>query len=297
MRTPTDFYKINLACLKTHQPEAWAAVTSIAAETMGDIITHPGERPNLAVTTKNGDKILLHDTTDEHFALQIVPADAHGVAVLFGMGLGYGALALRTQRPNIRHLVIFELYPGILIQALQCQDLTPLISDPRLILSIGAKPDFSHILAPAALTMKLEFSYILEHRSSFSIDPVAYQELRDNAYEFINACNINGNTLRRFGESFLHNTFCHFKSIHHNLLLENIHGMFKDIPAILVAGGPSLNKNIDQLAKAKGNALIISVDTALPALLAHGITPDIVGAMDAQELAYEKIADLASQAK
>ena len=96
---------------------------------------------------------------------------------------------------------------------------------------------------------------------------------------------------------FFNNTFDNIKSINHNLLLGNLKGVFKDVPAILVAGGPSLNKNIDLIAEAKGKALIIAVDAALPTLLAHNITPDIVGAIDAKELACEKISGLASYAK
>ncbi|MDH3346918.1 MAG: DUF115 domain-containing protein [Desulfobulbaceae bacterium] len=297
MQTSSNFYKNNLASLKKHQPEAWANITTHPPAPMGEIITNSEGLPNLAVTSDTGETILLHDKTDEYFALQIVPKDTHGTVVLFGMGLGYGALTIQQQRPKISNLIIFELYPGIFIQAMHCMDLTPLISDPRLSLSLGAEPDFWRILAPASLAMLLEFSYTLEHQASFSINQAAYQDLHDKAYEIINSYNVNGNTLLRSGEIFLNNTFNHLKSIHHNLFLDTSREAFKNIPAILVAGGPSLNKNIDQLSKAKGQALIIAVDAALPALLAHDIIPDIVGALDGSELAYEKIADLAPRAK
>lgn len=296
MHPTPDFYNKNLTSLKEHQPEAWAAITSTPPSPMGEIITTHGERANLKITTANEENILLHNEADEHSALQIVPEDAQGATILFGMGLGYEALALCAKRKKIRHIIIFEIHPGIFIQALHCHDLTPLFSDPRLTLVIGPDHDFSQKLAPAALTMQLEHSYILKHRPAFSIDPTIYEELHDKIYDLVNKLNINANTLIIFGESFINNMFSHIRSIHHNYLLENLHGTFKNIPAILVAGGPSLNKNIDQLKKAKGKALIIAVDAALPALLAHDITPDIVGAVDPQKLAYEKIAGVASMA-
>lgn len=55
---------------------------------------------------------------------------------------------------------------------------------------------------------------------------------------------------------------------------------FYDIPAIVVSGGPSLNKNIDQIKEAEGKAVIIALGTTLKPLLSHGIHPDFVVAID-----------------
>lgn len=54
----------------------------------------------------------------------------------------------------------------------------------------------------------------------------------------------------------------------------------RDIPGIVVAAGPSLNKNIQELKKAKGKAFIIAVDTAIKPLLAEGIIPDMFAIVD-----------------
>lgn len=56
-----------------------------------------------------------------------------------------------------------------------------------------------------------------------------------------------------------------------------------DIPGIVVAAGPSLNKNIQELKKAKGKALIIAVDTAIKPLLAAGIIPDMFTIVDGKK--------------
>lgn len=55
----------------------------------------------------------------------------------------------------------------------------------------------------------------------------------------------------------------------------------KDIPAIVVAAGPSLNKNIQDLKRAKGRAFIIAVDTAIKPLINAGIKPDMYAIVDA----------------
>lgn len=53
--------------------------------------------------------------------------------------------------------------------------------------------------------------------------------------------------------------------------------------AILVSAGPSLNKNIQELKKAKNKAFILAVDTALKPLLKAGIKPDAFFTIDAQK--------------
>ena len=57
----------------------------------------------------------------------------------------------------------------------------------------------------------------------------------------------------------------------------------RDIPAIIVAAGPSLNKNILELKRAKGKAFIIAVDTAMKPLIKMGIIPDMFAVVDGKK--------------
>lgn len=54
----------------------------------------------------------------------------------------------------------------------------------------------------------------------------------------------------------------------------------RDIPAIVVSAGPSLNKNIKELKKAKNRAFIVAVDTAVKPLVKAGIIPDLYVVVD-----------------
>ena len=56
----------------------------------------------------------------------------------------------------------------------------------------------------------------------------------------------------------------------------------QDVPVIIVAAGPSLNKNIDVLKKAEGKALIIVVDAALRAVYAHHVKANLGISLDAR---------------
>ena len=54
----------------------------------------------------------------------------------------------------------------------------------------------------------------------------------------------------------------------------------EELPAIIVAAGPSLQKNVELLKKAKGRAVIFVVDSAINTVMQHGIKPDFVVTVD-----------------
>lgn len=56
----------------------------------------------------------------------------------------------------------------------------------------------------------------------------------------------------------------------------------KDVPAVLVGIGPSLEKEIKALSAVRNRALIIVTDAALRTLVARGIHPDLVVTLDAK---------------
>lgn len=53
-----------------------------------------------------------------------------------------------------------------------------------------------------------------------------------------------------------------------------------EIPAIVVSAGPSLDKNVHLLKRAKGKAMIVAVDTAASRLMKENIEPDLVITVD-----------------
>lgn len=54
----------------------------------------------------------------------------------------------------------------------------------------------------------------------------------------------------------------------------------KNIPAIIVSAGPSLDKNIHLLKKAKKRAFIIAVDASVRAVINSGVIPDLLCSVD-----------------
>lgn len=80
------------------------------------------------------------------------------------------------------------------------------------------------------------------------------------------------------------------KNIEYLLLSKNpdeLYKKFENMPAVIVAAGPSLEKNIHLLKNLKGKAIILAVDTILSKLLAMGIVPDFVATIERIEQSYD----------
>jgi hypothetical protein len=69
--------------------------------------------------------------------------------------------------------------------------------------------------------------------------------------------------------------------------LDEVKGKFRGYPAIVVASGPSLEKNIDLVQKAQGKAVIIACDASLEALKSHGVNPDAIASIEREESTYK----------
>ena len=63
-------------------------------------------------------------------------------------------------------------------------------------------------------------------------------------------------------------------------LIQQYQNLFKGKPAVVVAAGPSLNKQIKWLKKVENKVLIVACDTGLGILLKHQIVPHIVTALE-----------------
>lgn len=92
---------------------------------------------------------------------------------------------------------------------------------------------------------------------------------------------MNENTVVRFSSVMAENIFRNIVYICDSYKAEQICKVIPlDIPAIIVAAGPSLNKNIKELKRAKNRAFIIAVDTALKPLIKERIIPDLFVTVD-----------------
>ncbi len=283
----------NLALLKRRHPHLFQLIQALEPGKELRSWTAPTGKPNLAVKS-DGEEIALHDPHDPEAEvpgfLQMIGEGSNGVVVLFGMGLGYTPLAILKERPNVRHLFIIEAKPQVFREALRLMDLEPLLSSKKVTIFFPQTWNSDEFLQKAGNLLRLEDIHFLYHLPSFSLDGDTYREIYDQIYSIANSLNIEGATFVGHGDLIVANRFEHLKLAPFQHSFDHLASAYRDVPAVLVAAGPSLDKNVHLLREAKGRAVIFAVDSALPALLRHDVVPDFVTSIDYHPVTYEKIA-------
>lgn len=88
-----------------------------------------------------------------------------------------------------------------------------------------------------------------------------------------------GNSLEDMFEGF-RNNYLNIREYLYGNKISEIKDKFKGYPAIIVASGPSLEKNIHYLPEADGKALIIACDASADACMRQGVKPDAVASIE-----------------
>lgn len=110
----------------------------------------------------------------------------------------------------------------------------------------------------------------------------AYAELANMCQQICEAIQFTQGAIQRSFPTMIKNQLWNMPYIKDAIPLVRLAKRWdRDIPVVLVAAGPSLLKNIEQLKKIEGRAFVFCVDAALTTMLKHDIVPDLVGSTDA----------------
>jgi len=208
----------------------------------------------------------------------------YGIIIsLFGLGSGLFARELIRNKGKMDVLVIYEPSIDIFIHALQNYDISDIIKNETTILTIEGINEFDFRQSLRALVnitnIKSQIQCIHPGYDDLFPEKAIYfwKEIKDT---YIHE-KININTERFFGKRYITNALFNARFIKDSIRLidlkENIN---PDVPAIVVAAGPSVADNIDELRRAKGKAYIFVVDRILDYILDSGIEPDFIVTID-----------------
>lgn len=238
---------------------------------------------NLLYHKINNKWVSLHDPFDPkthvRSFLNKIKVKKTNFVVLFGLGLGYVPLELYTSGDGPGKLIVVERDVECLKRAMEAHSLADVLSNPNVKLIVGV-PESSlymamfHAIEPHFVGAKE--AMLIAWPASVSLDNSYYESARK---AFADATNIwiaeRGNdpydTLVAY-EHFLLNIedYLNYPGAGY------VKDFFEGRPAIVVATGPSLKKNIHLLKQAEGNAVIIAADASLRALHKHGIYPHMI---------------------
>lgn len=253
-------------------------------------------QPNICFQ-KEGGLGYLHDPADSSSSAKIltnpVTLNGNGLLVSFGLGCGYEVRELLMKMDKGTNFVIVEPSAETLRIILEHTDISDILETPNVhFLLWEGKQTASVFFTPfiSSANYKNLATFVISSYVGLFFDRCrdlffAVDDIR-HRFELMDM------TIERFTPIWQKNALANLQSNMDSFFVSDFFGTCKDIPAVIVSAGPSLAKNIAQLKQMEDRVLIISVDTALHALLKHEIRPHFVVSLDGQELVWNKFKNL-----
>lgn len=206
-------------------------------------------------------------------------------APIFMIGLGnvcYLEEVLKaTSKSNV--IVLYEPSFSIFYKQIHRLDIERLFKNRIIVLWVGGindtnlKPLMESVLRGDRVPIMKNF--IVPNYEQICLEQV--HEFEKKLSEVVGNYGMNIGTARQFSGVVANNVFRNANFIRTGYKMQQMTAALpKDIPAIIVSAGPSLDKNIKELKKAKNKAFIVAVDTAIKPLIREGIVPDMFAIID-----------------
>ncbi len=209
--------------------------------------------------------------------------------LIVGVGNPFYLQELVEKTKNRITIVVYEPSLQIFLKFLEMVNLEPWMEKHLLVFWVNGieKMDESHM---KGILQKI-LTYEMLNFSRHFILPNYDKLFPEESLEFIKMCRdialketMQFNTKDVFSEVMVKNLLLNSKYLCDGYKTTQLLDIVpRDIPGIVVAAGPSLNKNIQELKRAKGKAFIVAVDTAIRPLLGAGIVPDMFAIIDAMK--------------
>lgn len=283
-----DVYTKNMEALEMKYPELAERVKSCRIVSY-ELVQMDGCMPNL----RHGllGRFWYEGRLDEYLTNQWkgLKCQDTKVPIFLGFGLGFEPMYYLSkfgESQKIQAAIIVERDIEVFTAAMKVNDISELINKPNIYLFVGIPADELYLLGRELFAKNIrEALFCGTYYPVFSALPM---EIDKDFYlkslgKILESCWDN---LHNFGNDpedsliGLENMLDNISEIASNPGINLLYDKFKNKPAIIVATGPSLKKNIHQLKGLENKALVISVDASLKMLLANGIKPHLVTSLE-----------------
>lgn len=282
-------YNNSLDCLSVSNPHLFKQVNAEIHDANVQLQATKTQYPTVLVQTESGFSALHHPDDPITHCKEIIASaqdlpEKHNI-VLFGFGLGYLPLMLQQNYPNYRNLFILEPSISVFRQALQTVDLSGLLKNPKIHFIVGTDNQIIYQeLLPYVIELMANPPLMITYPPSTSTFPKWFDEAQRQINAVIQFGRSGLATKMKDGPLTLSNLFKNIDVVQESAGIAQLKQQLKNMPAVIVAAGPSLAKNIGQLKAVQDQILIIATDTALETCLQHGISPHYVVTVDPTEL-------------
>lgn len=207
----------------------------------------------------------------------------NSITVLVGLGNGQIVSQIRDKINEEAMLIIYEPSATLFYFVMEHFDISEIIADKRVAIFIeGVDEDlFANNLSYILTNINVGVTVLEAHPKYKELFPDEYEKIKKTYKECRDSALTNLRTIIQQSKLMTENAIANLPYFICSKLSTDFIGKFpEDMPAIIVSGGPSLDKNYEVLKQAKGKALIIAMDRTAKYLLDRGIVPDIYCSLD-----------------
>lgn len=219
----------------------------------------------------------------QKFAKQYENIIDYSVMMMLGISNGLVAQEICDFLEEHVQYLFYEPSPQIFLHVIQNYDLTGLIKNSKVFLFVAGLNDERLDAVMQGLVSNANYRHcIMDALPKYhQMFPEMYDIFEERYSYVVHSVQYNIATRQWFSEDMTRNQILNMAYFIKGNSGDDFDGVFPiDKPAILVAAGPSLEKNIDVLKQAKGKLFIVAVDTALRFLSDKKIRPDLVVTVD-----------------
>ncbi|WP_025026499.1 motility associated factor glycosyltransferase family protein [Caldalkalibacillus mannanilyticus] len=241
--------------------------------------------------TKDGDPIcryrkgnhLFHLTSREpliqaqNWANQLHVENVRTLLV-YGCGFGYPLIELFKKIHKDHFVIVFEQDLFLFTAMLHFFDLEPLMKTGKFIFFVGTFEEFSPSFS--AFLSTVQFIYLtapsIVYTPHSRIFRKEYSDIQSQIFDtFMLQIKAFGNDLYDSLLGF-HHIVANTNEILENPYLGSLKDKYKNVPAFIIANGPSLDQDVLELKRVKGKGLIFCCDSAAIPLMKREILPDAI---------------------
>ncbi|MEB3102213.1 motility associated factor glycosyltransferase family protein [Ferviditalea candida] len=207
---------------------------------------------------------------------------------IYGCGFGYPLLEVFKNLHQDNVIAVFERNIHIFAAMLHYFDLEPMIKTGRFVFFVGDFDDFSESFQKLISTLDLAFftapSIVFAPNSR--IYKSEYLKIQEQVFErlrlqLFKIGNDHQDSLLGF-----HNMVENSETVLKNPYFSSLQDQFKNIPAFIIANGPSLDKQLPELKKIAGKGLILCCESAIVPLMKNGVVPDAICVLERNSRDY-----------
>ena len=285
MPTPNDIFQQNLSILRQRDPQLAKRIEDAPPTALQWTESRSG--PMTASVEHNGRALWLASKYDPQKEagklIEGIEHDKVACVVVLGLGIGYHVSALHKAMGEQGVLIVFEADAGVWRAVLERVDHRVWLMRGELILadSITDRAGLLERIERHAGTVT-QGTHLLTHPPSRQRSDAEIQAFSTLVAEVLAFCRTNVATALVNAARTCRNLASNIDHYVAGADTDELHNIVKGYPAVCVAAGPGLVKNIDLLSdpETRANVVVIAAQTALKPLLARGIRPDFVTALD-----------------